>query len=143
MLGVARSLHMKTLLLLVLVSALRFEALAADVIPPELVGEWVTPDTKFSREVIMKGGAVYLSSTGFAAVVGAPPPIGMVGTATFDTNTSVLTLHLHDSGNLRVTNKIVYDAKAKKLTGEADRSGEKGAFTRRQKKIPKWVYDEM
>ena len=122
---------------------LRFEVSGADVIPPDLVGEWVSPDAKFSRELITKGGAVYLSSTGFAAVIGAPPPIGMVGTATFDTNTSVLTLYLHDSGSLKATNKIAYDAKAKRLTAEADGSGEKGALTRRQKKIPKWVYDEM
>jgi hypothetical protein len=67
----------------------------------------------------------------------------MVGTATFDAKTSVLTLSLHDNGTLKVTNTVVYDAKAKKLTAEATTSGEKGAFTRRQKKIPRWVYDEL
>lgn len=132
---------MKALPLLILVAALRFEALAADVIPPELVGEWVSSGARFSREVLTKGGAVYLSSTGFAAVVGASAPIRMVGTATFDTNTSVLTLNLDDNGNLKVTNRIAYHAKEKKLTAEAAESGDKG-LTRRQEKIPKWVYDE-
>src|SRR5689334_16624518 len=134
---------MKTLLLLILVSALTFEVLAADVIPPELVGEWGSPHAKFSHERMTKGVAVYLSSTGFAAVIGAPPPIGMVGTATFNTNTSVLTLNLDDNGNLKVTNRIAYHAKEKKLTAEGTNSSEKGAFTRHQTKIPKWVYDQM
>ena len=132
---------MKALPLLILVAALRFEAWAADVIPPELVGEWVSSGARFSREVLTKGGAVYLSSTGFAAVVRASAPTRMAGTATFDTNTSVLTLNLHDNGNLKVTNRIAYHAKEKKLTAEAAESGDKG-LTRRREKIPQWVYDE-
>src|ERR1051325_10581458 len=98
MLGVARSSHMKTLLLFVLASALSLHTFAADTIPPELVGEWASPDAKFSRELLTKGGALYLSTNGFAAMFGAPPPIGMAGTATYDPKTFTLTFDLRDRG---------------------------------------------
>ena len=144
MLGVARSPHMKTLLLLILASVLSFHTFAADTIPPDLVGEWASPDAKFSRELLTRGGALYLGTNGFAAVFGAPPPIGMAGTATYDPKTFTLTLDLRDKGTppevLKMT--ITYDPKAKTLTTKPTPGVQKGTFTRRGKAIPKWVLDE-
>jgi hypothetical protein len=118
--------------------------LAAGSIPPELVGEWASSDAKFSRELLTKGGAVYLGTNGFAAMFGAPPPIGMAGTATYDPKTFTLTLDLHDRGTppetLKVT--IVYDPKAKTLTTKPTEGVQKGTFKRRGQKIPKWVLEE-
>jgi hypothetical protein len=141
---VARSPHIKTLLLIVIALALSLRTFAADTIPPELVGEWVSPDARFSRELLTKGGALYLRDNGFAAVFGAPPPIGMAGTASYDPKTFTLSLDLRDRGTptavLKLT--IIFDPKAKTLTTKPTPDVQKGTFTRRGKTIPKWVIDE-
>jgi hypothetical protein len=135
---------MKTLLLFILASTLSFRTFAADTIPPELVGEWASPDAKFIRELLTNGGALYLDANGFAAVFGAPPPLGMAGTATYDPKTFTLTLDLRDSGKppmvLKMT--IIYDPETKTLTTKPTRDVQKGTFTRRGNKIPKWVKNE-
>jgi hypothetical protein len=115
-------------------------------IPPELVGEWVSPGAEFDGDYLKRGGALYLDSNGFAAIVGAPPPIGMVGTATYDAKTFTLRLDLHDRGSPPMvrTMEITYDPKAKTLTTEAkpDDGVEKGTFTHRRKEISQWIRDQ-
>ena len=134
---------MKRLFLLALV-ALALPLHAADLIPPELVGEWVSPDAKFDRRLLAKGSAVYVGTNGLAAVFGAPPPIGMTGKAAYDPKTFTLTMDLHDNGTppQRVKVTIIYDPKTKTLTTKADGDVEKETFKRRQTKIPKWVIEE-
>jgi len=119
---------------------------SAEKITPELVGEWVSPGAKFTGEFLEDGGALYFDADGLAAVVGAPPPIGMVGTATYDSKTFTLWLDLHDGGTPPMIRKmkIVYDPKAKTLTTETNPADgvEAGTFTHRKKEIPKWIRDQ-
>lgn len=85
-----------------------------------------------------------MGTNGFAAMFGAPPPIGMAGTASYDPKTFTLTLHLHDRGTPPETLKVtgVYDPKAKTLTTKPTEGVQKETFKRRGQKIPKWVLEE-
>jgi hypothetical protein len=133
----------KALLLFILTSTLALGTVAAGPIPPELVGEWVSPNARFNREVIANGGAIYLGANGFAAMIGTDETtiLGMAGTATYDPKKFALTLNLHDNGTpperLKVT--ITYDSKAKALVAKTTRDVTKEFYKRRQEKIPKWV----
>ena len=132
---------MKALVCFVLTCAFSSFPLAADPIPPELVGEWVSPDAKFSGQLLAKGSAIYLDTNGFVAMIGAPPPIGMAGTAVYDPKRFILTLNLHDNGKPPERAKIVviYDPKAKTLSVKPGDDILAGTFKRRKNTIPKWV----
>lgn len=136
---------MKTLLLTFLAAGLAFHAVAADTIPSELIGEWASPNTTFKGEILSNGSAVFLGSDGFAAIVARDETdvLGMAGTAAYDPKKFILTLNLHDDSTVRIQVTIVYDPKAKILTGKNwGTSAYTGTFKRRQEKIPKWVIDE-
>ena len=107
--------------------------------PLEFVGEWASPDAKFDGEQLVKGGAVYLGDDGFAAVIGTPPPIGMVGTASYDSEKSILILNLHDNGTTHIKITFIYNQKAKTLTSKADAGITKETFKHRRDKVPGWV----
>ena len=114
-------------------------------LPQELVGVWASPGAKFRDEVLAEGGVIYLGTDGFAYLIGAPPPIGMVGTATYDSDASTLVLDLHDNGvppeRLKVT--VAYNPKTKTLTTKASDDIEEVTFSRHRNELPKWVLDKI
>lgn len=65
-------------------------ALAADPIPPQLVGVWASDGAVLKGQLLFEGQAIYLGADGVGAIVGGPPPIGFKIVATFDAQTNEL-----------------------------------------------------
>lgn len=137
---------MKSHFLLVLTLTFAIGTVVAGPIPPELAGEWTSPNAKFNRDILAKGTAIYLGADGFAAMLGADETdiLGVAGTATLDAKTLTVTLRLRDDGTPPQRNKvtITYDPKAKTLTTKAAGDVTRETLTRRKDKIPKWVIDQ-
>ena len=78
----------RRLLLLGVFAAWATHAAAADSLPTELVGEWATAKSEFNHGgALSNGAALYLTAQGVGALIGAPPPIGAQGPATYDPKT--------------------------------------------------------
>src|SRR5262245_40053364 len=119
-----RTDSMKTRVLLVSIIAVwAAQAAAADNIPPELVGEWATEKSEFSGGALSKGAAMYLTRQGVGALIGAPPPIGVKGPATYDAKTQVLTVRLTEQELVRATCRFIYDQSVKTLKGQGTECG--------------------
>jgi opacity protein-like surface antigen len=52
-------------------------AIAAEVVPADLVGVWATDRSDLRGALVFEGLAVYLGADGVGAIVGGPPPIGV------------------------------------------------------------------
>lgn len=110
----------------------------ADQIPPELVGVWASRGAKFTRGAINQGSTVYLSGNGSAAFIVAPPPIGAVGRATYNPKTFTLRLTFTESGKVMRTETLMYNPRAKSLTGP----GPDENYTRRQSQVPLHIFKD-
>ena len=113
-------------------------AAAADSLPPALVGEWATAESEFSRGALSSGAALYLTAQGVGALIGAPPPIGAQGPATYDAKTQRLTLRLIDNGQVMATCGFIYDPSSKVLRGDGVACGP-NVFKRRQDSVPEYI----
>ena len=114
-------------------------------IPQELVGTWASPDAKFRGNLLVEGGVIYLCANRLACVVGAPPPIGVLGTATYDSDASTLVLDLHDNGvpPERMKMTVAYNPTTKTLTTKANGDVSEATFSRHRSEMPKWVLNAM
>jgi hypothetical protein len=131
---------MKTRLLLVtIIAAWAAYANAADNIPADLVGEWATERSEFSRGALSKGAAMYLTAQGVGALIGAPPPIGAQGPATYDAKTRMLTLRLTEQEQVRATCRFIYDPNVKTLKGHGTECGT-DIFKRRGDRVPEYIF---
>jgi hypothetical protein len=113
-------------------------AAAADSLPTALVGEWATAQSEFSRGVLSSGAALYLTTQGVGALIGAPPPIGAQGPATYDAKTQRLTLSLIENGQVMATCGFIYDPSAKVLRSDGAACGS-NVFNRRQDSVPEYI----
>jgi hypothetical protein len=113
-------------------------ASAADSLPTALVGEWATAESEFSRGALSSGAALYLTARGVGALIGAPPPIGAQGPATYDAKTQRLTLRLTENGQIMATCGFIYDPSTKVLRGDGAACGS-DVFKRRQDGVPEYI----
>ena len=118
--------------------AVHVHANPAETIPADLVGEWASEKSKFSRGSLSKGAAIYVMADGIAAFIGAPPPIGTHGTATYDPATRTLTLKLTETGRLMATCGFTYEANTKTLKGQVPECGT-DIFKRRSERVPEYI----
>jgi hypothetical protein len=123
---------MKTRLFTFLFATFAIQATAANPIPPDLIGEWRTPDGN---------GILYFRADGFGAVVGGPPPIGVSFLATYDPKDSTITLKLRVSPRELPKGaphppdvKLSYDPKALAIKSN-DGSGV--SYARHSERLPK------
>jgi hypothetical protein len=114
-------------------------------LPQELVGTWASPGAKFRGNLLVEGGVIYLCTDGLTCVVGAPPPIGVLGTATYDSEASTLVLDLNDNGvppeRLKMT--VAYNPTKGTLTTIASDDVTEATFSRHRSEMPKWVLNAM
>jgi hypothetical protein len=87
-------------------------ALAADQIPPELVGVWVTDGAVLKGQLLFEGQAVYLGADGTGAIVGGPPPIGFKIVATFNAQTNELGLDAYEGTKRGPHHSFTFDPKS-------------------------------
>jgi len=125
-------------LLIGILAASAIRADAADSLPTDLVGEWVTEKTEFTQDVLSRGAALYLTVRGVGALLGAPPPVGAMGPATYDARTRTLTLRLIERGQDKAICDFIYDPRAKTLRAEAPECGRE-IFKRRRDYVPDYV----
>jgi len=125
-------------LLISILAAWAIHAEAADSLPTDLVGEWATEKSEFSRGALSKGAAIYLTAQGVGALIGAPPPIGALGPATYDAKTRMLTLRLTEHGQVMATCGFIYDPKLKILKGQGTECGA-DVFKRRRDDVPDYI----
>lgn len=108
------------------------------------MGEWATPKSRFSRDLLTSGSALYLLPDGMAGFIGAPPPIGVRGEATYDPQALELSVTLldDDSGGRPVqTLTLSYHPGRKTLTPT---SGEfKDPFKRRKGLVPDSILADL
>ena len=125
-------------LLIGILAASAIQAHAAQNLPEELVGEWATEKSEFNRGALAKGVAIYLWPQGAGALIGAPPPVGAMGPATYDAITRTLTLRLMQQGRDPATCDFIYDHRAKTLTAQDAECGP-DVFKRRRDSVPDYV----
>ena len=135
--GVLRAMTRCRFLISIL-AAWAIQANAADSLPTELVGEWATEQSEFSRSALSKGAAIYLTAQGVGALIGAPPPIGALGPATYDPKTRTLTLRLTERGQVMATCGFIYDSKLRTLKGQGTECGT-DVFKRRRNDVPDYI----
>jgi hypothetical protein len=135
------NLMTKTLLAFLLAVCVTGGAAAADGIPAELAGEWVTDKTQFKDGLIAEGHAIYVNTNGMAALLAAPPPVGQKGTATYDARGHLLTIATAEQGRPGRTYEFFYDSKGKTLKSRAAKFS-KEPFKRRSERIPKDVTED-
>jgi hypothetical protein len=87
-------------------------ALAADQMPPELVGVWATDGAVLNGQLLFEGQAVYLGADGVGAIVGGPPPIGFKIVATFDAQTNELGLDAYEGAKRGPHHSFTFDPKS-------------------------------
>lgn len=120
-----------------LFSCARPREYAPDAILPEiLVGEWVTSGSEFTGQVIAKGGALYLYRDGTAAVIAAPPPTAITGTASYVKDELRLNIRLIERGRIRGNIYLRYDPVSKELRNIGAARETQGTYTRRQAVVP-------
>jgi hypothetical protein len=113
-------------------------AAGADSLPTELVGEWATAKSEFNHGgAFSSGAALYLTVQGVGAL-GAPPPIGAQGPATYDAKTQRLTLRLTEQGQVMATCRFIYDPSAKLLRSDGADCGP-NVFERRRASVPDYI----
>ncbi|HYC71868.1 MAG TPA: hypothetical protein VEB66_11715 [Opitutaceae bacterium] len=118
--------------------------LQAEPLPAEIVGEWAAPGSRFGRGALTRGSALYLAGDGTAVLLGAPPPIGIRGQATYDPSTRRLTIALFDDdngGRVRDTTVFIHDPRRQSLAALTDATG-KNAFRRRRPAVPEEILAE-
>jgi hypothetical protein len=113
-------------------------AVAADRLPMELVGEWAMAGSTFSGGALSSGAALYVTAQGVGALIGAPPPIGAQGPATYDSKTQRLTLRRTENGQVMATCGFIYDPAAKLLRGEGAACGP-NVYERRRDSVPEYI----
>jgi hypothetical protein len=128
----------KRFLLFAMLAAWATFAVAADSLPRELVGEWATAESEFSYGALSSGAALYLTPQGVGALIGAPPPIGAQGPATYDSKTQRLMLRLTENGQVMATCGFIYDPGAKLLRGEGAACGP-NVYKRRRDSVPEYI----
>jgi hypothetical protein len=114
-------------------------------VSPELVGEWATEKSRFARGALQAGSALYLGPDGATAFVGAPPPIGIRGHATYDAANSRLTVTLFDDddgGRPRQTIVLTHDRERGTLA-MGSTPGRTEIFRRRSGSIPDAIQKDM
>lgn len=87
-------------------------ALAADQIPPQLVGVWATDGAVLKGQLLFEGQAIYLGADGVGAIVGGPPPIGFKIVATFDAQTNELGLVGYEGTKPGPHHSLTFDPKS-------------------------------
>jgi hypothetical protein len=136
---------MKRTLLLFALLACACPQVQGGSIPPELVGTWAPASSKMDGGVLLEGYAIYLNTNGLAAVVAAPPPIGAKWHATYEATNHVLTMSIaaqpSEGLTQAMTNRFVYDPKAKTLT--ATNSSTKEILRRHGDRIPGGVIEDF
>jgi hypothetical protein len=114
-------------------------------IPRELVGEWATPESKFQNDALSKGEAVYICTNGRVLIMGAPPPIGTEGKASYHDSRHLLSIFVEANPNegldVPIKARLVYDPQAKTLTGGVG-TDEKSVFTRRRDFVPRGLIED-
>jgi len=128
----------RRLLLISIIAVWAVHADAADSLPSNLVGEWATEKSEFSRGALSSAAALYLTTQGVGALIGAPPPIGAIGPAMYDAKTRTLTLRLTEHDQVMATCAFIYDAHMKTLTGQGMECGS-DVFTRRRDAVPDYI----
>ena len=94
------------------VATLASAALAADQIPPKLVGVWATESAVLKGQLLFEGQAIYLGADGIGAIVGGPPPIGFKIVATFNAQTNELGLDAYEGTKRGPHCSFTFDAKS-------------------------------
>lgn len=108
------------------------KAVAANPIPPELVGEWRTPASREDGS-----GILYLRPDGLSVMMGTKPvPIGAGGVATYDVKSLTLTLSLREGGIERAQAIFRYDPESRTLKMEPGRDGRIASFKRLREELP-------
>ena len=107
-------------------------------IPSELVGVWASRSAKFTRGAIDQGRVLYLRGNGSAAFIVAPPPIGALGTATYNARTFTLRLVFRELGRIAATEQLIYHPSEESLTGR----GPDGNYTRHQSQVPMHIFED-
>ena len=88
---------------------LALPAYAADVLPPDIVGIWTTPNSVLRGEALFEGYGLYLDSDGVGTLIGGPPPIGVRIVATYNPDTRAITCRLTERGKSVGTGNFTYD----------------------------------
>ena len=125
-------------LLISFLAAWAIHAAGADTLPTDLVGEWAAESSEFSRGALSKGAALYLTAQGVGALIGAPPPIGSLASATYDAKTRLLTLRLTEHGQVMATCGFIYDPKLKILKGQGPEC-DTSVYKRRRADVPEYI----
>lgn len=87
-------------------------AVAAEQIPPTLIGIWATEGSEFNGEAIMKGEALYLDTDGVGAFVGGDGRVvlGMrIVVTSYSPSTNILTFNLTEYGKVQTSGTVTYD----------------------------------
>ena len=87
--------------------------LAADQIPPDLVGVWATDGSVLKGQLLFEGRAMYLGADGVGAIVGGPPPIGFKIVATFDAQNNELELDAYEGAKRGPHSSFTFDPKSR------------------------------
>jgi hypothetical protein len=90
-------------------------ALAADKIPPELVGVWATDSAVLKGQLLFEGQAMYLGPDGVGAIVGGPPPIGFKIIATFNAQTNTIEFDAYEGKQRGPHGSVIFDAKSRTI----------------------------
>ncbi len=96
----------------VLLAASANATLAADPIPPQLVGVWATDGAVLKGQALFEGQALYLGADGTGALVGGPPPIGFRIVARFDAQTNQLEFDAYEGTQRGPHSALAVDPKA-------------------------------
>lgn len=94
-------------------------ALAADPIPPELVGVWATEGAVLKGQLLVEGQAMYLGADGVGAIVGGPPPIGFKIVATFNTQKNTIEFDAYVGKQRGPHGSVTFDPKSKTIDSGA------------------------
>jgi hypothetical protein len=103
---------MRQILLSAILIFLTTCAVAAEPIPPNLVGIWTTEGSEFRGEAIMKGDALYLDTDGIGAFVGGDGRNVMgirIIVTSYNPSTNILTFDLTEYGKVQANGTVTYD----------------------------------
>lgn len=85
---------------------------AAEQIPPSLIGIWATEGSEFNGEAIMKGEALYLDTDGVGAFVGGDGKVVLgvrIVVTSYSPSSNILTFNLTEYGKVQASGTVTYD----------------------------------
>jgi hypothetical protein len=128
--------HARALLAVAIMLVAASWAVASEaVLPPALVGEWVTTSSDFDAGALAAGTVVYLRADGLGTLIAAPPLLGVAGHATWDERGRTLTLSVTRPGRRITVCPLVWEPTASTLTDESGLCA-RAPFTRRRARVP-------